>query len=104
MKHTNKEIEDAHVAFAIEYLQVRGYQVLLMKKWRHAASPGELAKLAGIAPTALCNRLKKDTCPPFDCERGPSGRILSIVPNPALVAFLKQPGQPGVKLKPAHKL
>jgi len=101
---TNQQIEAAHIAFAIEYLQVRGYQVLLLKKWRDAASPSELARLARIKPTTLCMRLTKASCPPFECERGPSGRILAIVPNPALIAYLKQPSQKGKKLKQAHKL
>lgn len=48
-----------------------------------------------LSPPGFHARLRDALCPPFTARRGPSGRILEILPTPDLVEFLARPSRPG---------
>lgn len=45
------------------------------------------------------DRLHHPRCPHVQRKVGPSGRLLAIRPTPELLAFLRQPAQPGRALR-----
>lgn len=48
----------------------------------------ELAHELGIAQSSLCVCLRRRDCPEYFAKRGPTGRILSLVPNAELKGFI----------------
>lgn len=48
-----------------------------------------LSALVRRTPHSLSRSLRNLSCPPFTARRGPTGRLLAVSPDPALVRWLE---------------
>ena len=92
--------DEADINAAISLLRSRGYSVTLPKadEW---VTPVDLwRKHGGIGTLAqFRDRLHHPRCPQFQRHVGATGRMTTLRPTPELLAFLRQPSQPGKRLK-----
>jgi hypothetical protein len=65
--------------------------VTVIDLWRKHGGIGTLAQFR--------DRLHHPRCPQFQRHVGASGRMTTLRPTPELLAFLRQPSQPGKRLK-----
>lgn len=79
--------------FAIDHLERHGYTVTLGQAFRDFEPVKQFRESLPVKMngSTLFQRFASAKCPDFDCMRGPSGRIVKVRPNPALVAFCSQP-------------
>jgi hypothetical protein len=98
-------MNESDINAAISLLRARGYSVTLPKadEWQ-APNDLWLSSVANnITLASFRDRLNHPHCPErhsaLHRKIGKSGRLLMIRPTPALLAFLRQPSQPGKRLK-----
>lgn len=82
---------------AIEYVRCRGCFVREPDNRAEWLTPAQIAAKVGLKGTALFKRLRSSNCPPFEYERGKK-RITLLLAHEKLMAFLRQPKQPGKRL------
>jgi hypothetical protein len=91
---------DDQINAAIGLLRARGYSVTLPQadEW---VTPVDLWRShgGGCSLAQFRDRLHHSRCPHFQRHVGASGRMTTLRPTPALLAFLIQPSQPGKRLK-----
>jgi hypothetical protein len=91
---------ESDINAAISLLRSRGYSVTLPQAdewitvidlWRKHGGGCSLAQFR--------DRLHHSRCPNFQRHVGETGRMTTLRPTPELLAFLRQPSQPGKRLK-----
>lgn len=91
---------DAEINAAITLLLECGYSVTqpLADEW---TTPIDLWRKHGDGTTltAFRDRLQHPRCPHYQRHVGATGRTTTLRPTPELLAFLRQPSQPGKRLK-----
>lgn len=83
------------------WLKLHGYGIYRLGEWE---APRVFCERVGISPSTLARKMKSRKCPEVEVERGPSGRLLRILSNPAFEQFCDAretatsiPGQAGGK-------
>jgi hypothetical protein len=85
---------------AISLLRSRGYSVTLPQADEWVTVIDLWRKHGGIGTIAqFRDRLHHPRCPNFQRHVGATGRMTTLRPTPELLAFLRQPSQPGKRLK-----
>jgi hypothetical protein len=93
MTTISQEEDRAFTQLAIEWLERRGYTVTRGIVYRTFITCKQFSMMLPISlgKNGMSRRLKHPNCPAFDAELGPTGRIMKVLPNPALIAFCSQP-------------
>jgi len=86
--------EDEATNWALAWLRDRSFLSFHVDS-RDWMTPKELAGRAGISAPALCVRLAHPDCPQTPRKQGPTGRLIKIVVNDALLFWVSSPVRPG---------
>jgi hypothetical protein len=85
----NFATEDEATNWALEWLRARDFAVYSVDRepW---ARPAELARTFGLSTKQIFDRLHHSKCPKTALRTGQSGRLLSVLVTPELMAWLER--------------
>lgn len=74
----------AMIEKAETWLNLHGYGIHPLGEWE---PPTALCTRLGISSSTLARKMKSGKCPKVKVDRGPSGRLLALISNPAFDKF-----------------
>lgn len=80
--------EDFITALSAEWLKSRGYKVEPDIRYQEFVTPSTLARRLNIGASSIHEKLHDATCPRFEAEYGPSGRLVKLRLNDHLREYL----------------